>query len=317
MQTPRLMLLVSCFCAVLPACGDVTSVPLTTDAMPLEDRWPALDVPKVTYFAVAGATDGSEVYIVGEQGTILRGDAAGLKQESSGTTVALRGVAVAGVGEAFAVGDAGTILHRSAVGWVPEADGLATEVLTSVWVDSAQVAAVGETGTFLVRQDDVWKRIANDYLEDLLAVSGGESIAAVGALGILLTLSGDTLQRQAIPQFNKPLAGATTGPAGRWFVGLDGAVFQGQPGSLRALDGLPPVFLRSVTAPGPDVWVVGWDGVIVRFISGTPNRVAPYDDRWMNGVYASSSSDVWIVGCSGLVLHGPPTRLLPDAGGDR
>ncbi len=303
-------------CAALTECEGVPPAPVAADAMAPEERWTALDVPNVTYFAVSGF-DASEVFIVGEKGTILRWDGSLLQQETSGTTVSLRGVAVAGIGEAFAVGDAGTILHRTAGGWLPEGAELATEVLTSVWADPTRVVAVGETGAFLVRQDEVWKRIANDYLEDLLAVGGGDSIAAVGALGMLLTFDGAALHRRPIPQFNKPLAGTTTGPAGRWFVGLEGSVFQGQPGSLHAIDGFPPVFLRSVTAPGPDVWVVGWDGVIMRVVAGTPNRLAPFDDRWMNAVYSSSISDVWIVGRSGLVLHGPPTSLLPDAGGDR
>jgi hypothetical protein len=137
----------------------------------------------------------------------------------------------------------------------------------------------------------------------------------VGTLGTVARYDGTSFRREAIPGFSKTLAGATSGSGGTYVVGLDGALFRYADGAFAPIAGLPAVFLRAVAAPGESVFVAGWDGVVAR-VRGEQVLVSTVEPRrWLHGVYAAADDDVWIVGTSGLVLHGPPPRdPAADAG---
>jgi hypothetical protein len=77
---------------------------------------------------------------------------------------------------------------------------------------------------------------------------------------------------------------------------------------LNSVAGCPATQLRAV-APVDDVtaWAVGWDGTICK-ISGASGTSYPYTDtRWFNGIYAASSTSLWVVGASGTLIHGLPS----------
>jgi len=232
--------------------------------------------------------------------------------ETSGTTVNLRGVWAVDAAHVYAVGDAGTILVRAAGGaWQAVGVGVTKEVLTAVWADNTQrVVAVGSFGTIVLGTAGTYKLIANSDAENLLAVSGtpGGPAIAVGALGLVLSLSGTTLMRTPIPAFSKLLTGTANAPAFSYFVGEQGSVYRSNAAGVNPIPGLPSTTLRAVSITGTDAWMVGVDGTICK-VSATGTTCYPYSDlRWFNGVYAASPTAIWVVGASGTLLHGLPAQ---------
>src|SRR5215471_8242835 len=67
-------------------------------------------------FAVWGS-EASDVWMVGEAGTILHWDGSAWTSASSGTTNILRGVWGSGESDVWAVGDLGTIVHWDGSAW--------------------------------------------------------------------------------------------------------------------------------------------------------------------------------------------------------
>jgi hypothetical protein len=267
---------------------------------------------------VSGVAD-TDVWAVGDQGTIAHWTGSQLVFEKSGTTVTLRGVHAISTDEAYAVGDQGTILHRKMGVWTQVGQGTTPQALTSVYADSARVVAVGSYGTVVygttTGTTTTFKLVPNSNTENLLGVSGaaGGTVAAVGALGLVLQVSSGGLSRVTLPAFSELLAGTAVGAGATYYVGQLGSVYRADGAGLNPVTGCPLSSLRSVSVTTNAAWIVGWDGTICE-IAGSKVTSYPYvDQRWFNGVYAASATAIWIVGASGTLLHGYPNASTAAA----
>jgi hypothetical protein len=89
------------------------------------------------------ASGPSDVWAVGDGGTILHDDDAAWAHVESGTTANLRAVSGTGPADVWAVGEAGTILHETGSGWSSVASGT-DQLLYAVWAgDRSDAWAVG------------------------------------------------------------------------------------------------------------------------------------------------------------------------------
>lgn len=304
--------------------------------MALNDKWEIVDVPDVDYFAVTGSSP-TDIIIVGAHGTILRWNGLldmstgnplspfkhTLVQETTPTTADLHGVFAVDPMTAYAVGDNGTILFWDGTTWndqslQPMPDAGPVPFLTGVWATSATNAlAVGEQGAAYQWNGMTWRQVPTASPDNLLAcnVVNNGNLSAVGTLGTIATWTGTNFTRQAIPGYSKTLGGIS--PHG-YLVGVDGALFTFDGAmTTTAITGLPAVFLRSVADAGGDVWAVGFDATVVR-VRGGGSDIFVYPnipERWIEGVWAGAKDDVWIVGASGTVIHGPPPDYPPLDGG--
>ena len=297
-------------------CDHVVSLKTSPEAS-VPTGWTLIPAGTTNFNAVSGVSDDA-VWVVGDHGTIQHWEGKSLTLEPSGTTVTLRGVFALDTDQAFAVGDAGTILQRMNGTWSQVGMGVTRQVLTGVWADTARVVAVGSGGTVILGMGGNFQVIPNPLQENIFSVTGtaGGTVTAVGALGLLLQLNGNSLSRTPIPAFSKVLSGATIGPTAAFYVGQNGTVYRNDATGLNAIPGCPPAALRAVASVDNDAWAVGWDGSICK-ISGTTSTgiVYPYTSaRWFNGIYAASSSSLWVVGSSGTLLHGLPENPA-DGGG--
>ena len=122
--------------AACAACDRLTS-PSLRDGGPdsVAALWEQVDAGTVNYNGVAGSAP-DNVFIVGDQGTILHWDGIALLPEASGSTANLRGVSVVDATLAYAVGEQGTILHRQDGAWIVDPP-LTTAVLNAVCASSA------------------------------------------------------------------------------------------------------------------------------------------------------------------------------------
>jgi hypothetical protein len=308
-----------CLVVAVAACDRVTS-PSLRDAGPdsLASLWEQVDAGGVNYNAVAGSAP-ENVFIVGDQGTILHWDGLALMPEASGTTANLRGIAVVDPTLAYAVGDQGTILHRQDGVWIVDPP-ISAAVLNGVWGQGTVAVAAGEQGTILVGNASVWKAVPNTRSDNYYAVtSSGDGVEIVGALGVVVGIdpgTGALRGTTTIPGYTKVLAGGAQYSAGAFFVGVDGGLFYFAKQSATRLAGLPQKFLRAVSVIGDVAWIVGHEGLVATAgLSAPPTVVPTPDDRWLLGVYAATATDVWVVGRSGLVMRGPPGLRGPIDGG--
>jgi hypothetical protein len=294
----------------IAACDRVTS-PSHRDGGPdsAAALWEQVDAGTVNYNAVAGSAP-ENVFIVGDQGTILHWDGIALAPEASGTTANLRGVAVVDETLAYAVGEQGTVLCRQEGAWAV-APPVTTAVLNGVWADSSYAIAVGEQGTILHSAQAAWDQVANARTDNYYAVTdSAEGITIVGALGILVRIdpaTGAIRDTLTVAGYTKVLSGAARYGSMTFLVGADGGFFYHQSGSTTRILGLPQKFLRAISIVDGAVWIVGHEGLVATgAIDAKPTLVSTPDDRWLLGVYAASATDVWVVGRSGLIMRGPP-----------
>jgi hypothetical protein len=314
----RVVLLLPLLLVTATACDQVT-IRSRGDAGPdsLASLWEQVDAGPTNFNAVSGGS-AENVFIVGDQGTVLHWDGTALLREESGTSANLRGVAVGSANLTYAVGEQGTILRRQDGVWsadVPVTDA----VLNAVWADDATAAAVGEQGTALVFSGGVWTVIPNARNDNYYAITNSDDgLTSIGSLGVVshINLEAKSISAVSLPGYTKLLAGATRWSTGAYFVGVEGGFFFWSAGKAVKTEGLPPVFLRAVAVAGGDAWVVGNEGFVAKLPGGqSPTIIATPDERWLMGVYAASATDLWIVGRSGALWRGPPgIRGIGDGG---
>jgi photosystem II stability/assembly factor-like uncharacterized protein len=278
--------------------------------------WTTIAAGTANLNAVSGLSD-SAVWVVGDRGTIGYYNGRSLAFEASGTSVDLRGVWAVDATHVYAVGDQGTILQRGVAGWKQVGAGVTPQVLTSVYADAQRVVAVGSGGTIVLGTPSgaamTFALVTSPNTENLLGVSGspGGPVTAVGALGNVVSINGGSATRTPIPAFSQLLAGSATGAAATYLVGQLGTVYRADGAGLNPVTGCPLSALRAVSMVGSVAWIVGWDGAICE-INGASVASYPYSDaRWFNGVYAASTTSLWIVGASGTFLHGFPKGATP------
>ena len=99
---------------------------------------------------------GTDVFAVGQNGTILHYNGTGWTTQLAGTPNALLADWGSAAGDVFAVGEFGTILHYDGTRWSVQTSGT-TNLLNGVWGSSASdVFAVGDGGTILHYNGTSW-----------------------------------------------------------------------------------------------------------------------------------------------------------------
>ena len=134
------------------------------------------------------ASGESDIYVVGDFGTILHNDGSGWKSVGSGVDATLYDVWGSGADNIYAVGQAGTILRYNGAEWASMDSGT-TVTLTGIWGNAADdVYAVGEDGTMLLYQGAQWNKLETGFAENLNDAWGGKNneIYAVGADGSII-----------------------------------------------------------------------------------------------------------------------------------
>lgn len=136
------------------------------------------------------AVDASDVYLVGDSGTILHRNVAGTDwdQQISGTNERLNGVWGSSGTDLYAVGTNGTILHSPGDGTWAALPSCTTATLTSVFGDGPDtVFAVGGGGTVLVRHaGGAWQPADSSTQLDLASVYAASGVAVAAGVNAIL-----------------------------------------------------------------------------------------------------------------------------------
>ncbi len=247
-------------------------VPTAEDRVIEEMAWtlsetnPAVTDPGISFHDVWGSS-ASSIYVVGDEGTILRSDGAAWHSMENGSRQHLLGIWGSSDTDVYAVGNRGTLLHYDGTAWSSEKLPIKVH-LNDVWGSSgSDVYAVGNRGTLLHYDGTEWsseKLPIKVHLNDVWGSSGSD-VYAVGDRGTLLHYDG-----------------------AEWhFI---------ETGSKRKLFG---VWGSSEN----DVYVVGEFGVILHYDGVSWGETVGVTDEDLHGVWGSSATDLFVVGKNGSILY--------------
>ncbi|MBN2027912.1 MAG: FG-GAP repeat protein [Actinobacteria bacterium] len=215
------------------------------------------------------ATDASNVWAVGSQGTIIKWGGSSWAQQTSPVTTTLRDVSMYGTSPNFygwAVGDGGTILYYNSASWSEVTHGLTSENLSGVCaIDANNAWAVGDNGTILHYNGSGWSEET-----DSLTLQNLRSVSTV----------------YSAPNYYA------------WTVG-DGGTILYYNGSGWSNQSTGTTFLRGVSAVTTTAaWAVGDNGTVLKTTDGgsswMPEGVA--FSQHLNEIDATDSTHVWTVG---------------------
>jgi len=144
-------------------------------------------------WGITGEANGTDLFAIGDTGTILHYDGSKWTIMDSGTYNHLHGIWGSSFTDIFAAGGKGTILRYDGTSWSKMNSGT-DQRLFSVWGSSASdVFVVGTNGTILHYDGTGWRDMASPEGVNLNAVWGtsGTDVFAVGEYGIILHYDGE------------------------------------------------------------------------------------------------------------------------------
>jgi uncharacterized protein YjdB len=280
-----------------------------------------------TYAQLNGVwgTSATNVYAVGNGGTILHYDGASWTSMVSGSSANLNAVWGTSATDVFAVGTGGTILHYDGSHWASMA-GPSSASVNGVWGTSpVDVYAVG--GALLHWDGTVWSVKDSFSAKPHRAVWGTSRSDIYVAVEWTYFSTAATLLHSDGSQWSPVTVTGYVSLAGLWgassaavfAVGVQyqfagGGAFNSVPLAMRGnglswtRDALTGALPRGVWGSGPsNVYAVGDQGSIRRWNGGSwSTATARADASNLNGVWGASAADVFAVGAGGTILRSVP-----------
>ncbi|BDG03397.1 WD40/YVTN/BNR-like repeat-containing protein [Anaeromyxobacter oryzae] len=305
-------------------CG--TLVPVCSDGW----CW-STPLPQGNDLRAVFARSTTDVFAVGEQGTILHWTGDRLEAMPSPTRRTLNGVWGTATGtDVWAVGEDSVILRYDGTSWKVEQDAVievtGTDLLAVFGTGAGDVWAVGESGRVLHRGAAGTWTVQRPGGADttLLAVwtSGpGDVWIVAGSIAppTLLHWDGSTWSSRALPDDGYAVWG--TGRNDVWVVGPDGIWgglayhYDGTTWTTKGASGVG----RSLSGTGPtDIWAVDgsrflrhWDGT-----QWTEVKL-PVDAQGVGAVAAAARDAVWAVGLNGGIWYYDGAAWAPVSSSQR
>ena len=235
----------------------------------------------------------SDIFAVGNAGTILHYNGNAWTHMNSGTTANLHNVWGTSASNVYVVGDAGTILHYNGSSWASMTSGT-SQTLHGIWGSSAtDIFAVGTAGGIIHYDGSAWSPMVNTTAVRPCSIWGMSSTDVFAAGTGVEEYYGTTISCGAI-------------------IHYDGSSWTDMP----PIDGLERADLWAVWGmSSSDAFVVGDDGhntprlsgVVLHYNGSAWSKVySPFDQfgqRALRGVWGSSSTDVFAVGARGTIGH--------------
>lgn len=266
------------------------------------------------------AANATNLWAVGDNGTILKGDGSGWTAQSSGTTENLRAVWGTSATSVWAVGDNGVILFFNGTAWAAQTSGT-TQPLRGVWGSSGtNVFAVGDGGTILRSTNGTaWIAMTSGITNQLRAVhgSGASNVWFVGAGGMVRFWNGSAFSTQTsgvTTQLNAVFASNSTNI---WAVGSGGVVRKGSGTTWAGQTSANAADLNGV-------WAASTTSLLASG-SSSAQMVSTNGTAWsnvnlsalgtFNGVFGTSATIGWAVGDGGAIFKrdNATASALPDS----
>lgn len=265
----------------------------------------------VNNHAAWAATD-TDIWVVGDNGTIQRGTGSGWTTETSNTANTLYGIHGISATDVWAVGANGTVVKWNGAAWGVEATPT-TETLRGVYAYSAtNVYAVGDNGTILHYDGASWTAQTSSTGEHLYAIydrnTAADQLIAVGANDAVLRLvSGSWTATQSGAGVTLRGSYANTN-AGFFAVGAGGNVRQRYNffgGPTWFVNTAPTLeHLNAIAGTSTLAFAVGANGTILRLLGESLVLETSLISNEMNGVAVTPNGTVYVAGANGLIHKG-------------
>ena len=255
--------------------------------------------------------DSSNVWAVGNTGTILKYNGTAWSAQTSGTTANLLGVWGTSATNVWAVGSGGTILKWNGTAWSAQTSGT-TKDLFAIWgVDANNVWAVGGTPQFgsgnviLKWNGTSWSAQTPGVSDVLTSVWGTDSsnVWAVGWNGRILKWNGTAWATQTSGSSDNFQAVWAANATNLWAVNDNGGIFKGNGSTWSAQTSSTALPLLGVRGSSTtDIRVVGADSAIFKSADGsTWSTEATTASTGFHGVWAADDTHYWAVGFDGAI----------------
>jgi hypothetical protein len=239
---------------------------------------PQLAMGVIVDLNAVGGTSSSDVYLVGDNGTILHGSGTTWStMNSPAGTARLLGIWAIATNDLYIAGAGNTVMHNGGSGWVTQTV-VGTTELRGVWGVAGHIWAVGSSGTILKSTGNGnWTAETSGTPNELRAIFG-TSATDVWVVGDGVVLHSDG--------------------SGTWTAAADGVPTDV---NLRAIGG----------RPGGPVWAVGNAWTIVRrdttawVVEPTGLTVDDPAGDVLQAIFAPSSAEVFAGGAGQTILHRP------------
>jgi len=232
---------------------------------------------------------------------------------TSGTTNDLNSVWGSAGTDIYAVGNSGTIRHFDGSNWKPIGGGTTSD-LNGVWgVDSGNAFVVGNTGTILRYNGSTWSSMSSGTTNDLQAVWGasGSKIFAVGNYGTILLFNGSTWTSMTSGTTNDLQSVWASPNTDAFTAGKSGTILRYSGSTWKSISSFTTSDLRAIWGTtGDDIFAVGNSGTIAHYDGlkwNSMNRDTLID---LVTLWGTSSSDVFTAGKSGTILRYAPPALI-------
>jgi hypothetical protein len=243
----------------------------------------------------------------------------------------------------FAIGDMGTILHYNGTSWSTMNSGTNNDIY-GVWGSSStDVFAVGASGTILHYNGTSWSTMQSNATDDIHCVWGSSStdVYAVGDASVTHRYNGAKWENYVnVFKNNRGIWGSSAtdvyivGKEGythndgkEWTFTFDNTYYLhgiwgssgssifavGEAGIIRHYDGtkwnnmesgVTDKILFSVWGvSSSSVYTIGSSGTILHYNGTSWSAIRGGTTKDLYSIWGSSSSDVWVVGASGTILH--------------
>ncbi len=283
-----------------PGLAACTPVPAGTPA------W-TLPLPQGDPFHGVWGSSSSDVYAVGDLGTVYHYNGSAWSQVAVPTANHMRGAFGFSASDVTIVGDAGTILHWNGSTWSAQSSGTAN-ILRGVWGAAANdVYAMGDAGTLLHWNGSAWAAVTGAPVGgvSMRAAWGtsGSDVFVIGDAGTIVHWNGSAWLAQSSSGANlRGIWGA--GGSDVYAVGYAGTVLHYNGTTWSAQSSATGSDLYGVWGSGPtDLHAAGTLGAIVHSNGSTWSTVTSPTVNLLRGMWGSGASDVHAVGEFGTVVH--------------
>lgn len=262
--------------------------------------WTDMSAPTTQRLRAVWGSGPTNVFAVGQAGTIIRYNGTAWSTMSSPTTANLVGISGASANLIFAVGEDGSILRFDGTTWsvvVPPSG----DFLTGIWMSSPTLGyATGSAGV-LKFNGTTWSTdpLYANVNGPLRAVwgSSANNVVVVGETGFMSRFDGTSWN--ALPRRTGNRLSIVTGSGSTAFAIGDNVTVQQSGNTATVLTSAPE--LRSVWAVDANTaFAVGHDGTIWRYNSGAWQLQPQAGFTRFEDVYAASATQVLAVGTDPL-----------------
>lgn len=217
----------------------------------------------------------------------------------------------------YAVGENGTIVHYDGSGWVQQSSGTSQTLLTIWGKNPNNIYVAGRQGTLLHYNGTAWTNITTGTYYDLVGISGtdGSPVYLVASNGDLYTIQASSVELykqkfyfvpNAIWGCNDRLHPFTTHPTNNFItVGGNASVGIFANDTIQVIKFYPSIFYDIHGTSWNNVFAVGTTNRIV-YMNGFKGTILKYNNiqsNFLYGVWTIGTKEAIIVAAGGDIYH--------------